>query len=204
MKFVADYIIKDIPQGTIQELVEFVSTSSFLSVDIETTGLCPHTNKIIMLQIGNREEQFIIDCRCTKIPQEVLEALESPEVLKVGANLKFEYKMFLGNWGIRMQHYEDVILQEMLLMCGLQKSGFSLDKLSKKYLDVTMYKDVRMEFTTIGTQPFKERHVKYGLNDIINPIEINEKQRVLIKERGMEVVVRLEMRQLEIKKLQIS
>jgi DNA polymerase-1 len=192
MKFVADYTLEGIPQGTVKELATFMEASFFLSVDIETTGLCPHTSDIIMLQLGNEQEQFIIDCRCTELPNAVYAALESEDVLKVGANLKFEYKMFLGNWGIRLQNFEDVILQEMILLCGKQKSGFSLQKLTEKYLDRQMYKDVRLEFTTIGTQPFKHRHVKYGRDDILYPIKINELQKELIEKDQLKVVSRLE------------
>jgi DNA polymerase-1 len=144
-----------------------------------------------MLQIGDKNQQFVIDCRqidCSPL----FPYIESIDFQKIGTNLKFEYKMFLGNWGIRMQNMKDIMIQEMILVCGLQHSGFGLQNLVKKYLNIYLPKGTRLEFTKIGDKQFKRRHIKYGADDIIYPVLINEFQEKQILNDNLQICQKLE------------
>jgi DNA polymerase I len=194
IKFIAKYSVEDVQEGSFKELEDFLRQSKEISLDIETTGLCPHRERVVMIQIGDLKNQFIIDARSyTRTDlHKVLSLLESKDLVKIGANLKFEYKFFLANYGIRLQSLKDVIVQEMILECGRKLSKWSLQALSEKYLSIHMEKDTRMEFTRIGDSPFNLRQITYGVNDIVNPLKINEIQERLIKRDNLEVVTRLE------------
>jgi DNA polymerase-1 len=190
-KFVGSYKIPNIPSASLDEVKEFLKNSKEFCLDTETTGLCPHKDRIIMVQVGNKDVQYIIDVRDFDITP-ILHLITDPSTEKIGANLKFEYKMFLGTYGVRIQNLVDVMIQEMVLTCGLKHSGFSLANLTKKYLDIELPKEVRLEFTRIGKEKFEERHIKYGAGDVIYPQLINDIQQDLIEKDGLLVAVRLE------------
>ena len=52
-------------ESTIEDLVEYCSSKSELAVDTEGTGLDPHVSKIVTIQIGDLETQFVVDVRST-------------------------------------------------------------------------------------------------------------------------------------------
>jgi ribonuclease D len=48
---------------TIDDVIRYCSKQKVLGLDTETTGLDPHIDKIVMFQIGDQTNQFIIDAR---------------------------------------------------------------------------------------------------------------------------------------------
>ena len=52
---------------TIQEAVDYCNSIDIIAVDTETTGLNHLDDKMIMLQIGDDKQQFVIDTRCIDI-----------------------------------------------------------------------------------------------------------------------------------------
>lgn len=152
MKLIANYSVNGIENSTIAEAALYCRGKPILAVDIETTpkfkagtydesiyqgGLDPYLTKIVMLQIGDLDEQFIIDVR--DFTQEelkpILDLLHwNDKILFVGQNLKFEGKHFRHNYGIRLKKVYDTMLAEVSLYNGLN-IGLSLEAMSKKYLN---------------------------------------------------------------------
>ena len=58
--------------------------------------------------------------------------LEDPSILKVGQNIKFDFKI-LARLGIRMSPVEDTMLMSFAMHSGLHR--FSMDELAEKYLN---------------------------------------------------------------------
>ena len=50
-------------KGGIDDVVEYCSGKSYIAIDTETTGLDYIDDKIVMLQIGNKDRQCVIDVR---------------------------------------------------------------------------------------------------------------------------------------------
>jgi len=190
IKFISSYSIEGFDSATFDELEDFLLKSRSFSVDIETNGLDPHSCDILMLQVGDMEVQYVVDCRYVEVPEKIKELICDGNAL--GANLKFEYKFFLGSWKKRMSEITDVIIQEMILECGKKSFGFSLAALVKKYLNIDLPKATRLEFLSIGMTPFSPRHLVYGAEDIKMPILVNEKQQILIEEQNLQRTVYLE------------
>jgi DNA polymerase-1 len=175
----------------LNDVIRFMERESKFCFDTETTGLNPHRDKVIMVQIGNDEFQFVIDARHVDITP-LLPYLVSPDKMKIGSNLAFDYKMMLGNYGIRMQNLGDTMIREKVLETGRKQRGFGLKDLAKKYLKVNMPKEVRTEFTHIHNQPFDDRQILYGGNDVKYPIRIYYKQQLRIQNDQLGVTVHLE------------
>lgn len=193
----------DIKTSTIQECYQYCQDKKVLSIDIETTrkynkygdieGLDPYTSKIVMFQIGDLDRQYVIDHRVVSIKL-LLPLLTSNDIVKVGHNIKFEYKHILHNYNIKLVNVYDTQIVEQILHCGLKDIRFSLLELNKRYLNIQVDKSTRLEFLTIGSKPFTYRHIKYGAEDIINPLTIKPIQESEVLKKQLQNTVSLEMK----------
>jgi DNA polymerase-1 len=201
------------------EMLEKLSSMEVICVDTETrpksefmsipmAGLDPHLSEIVMCQIGDEHDQFIIDVRHEDI-MGLKSILEEPKVVKILQNAKFDYKMLLTNFGIRVNNIRDTMIQERVLTTGDISARASLEALAKKYVgfefaktnqlnlfekppEVVLTKSVRTEFKNVGSRPFTKRQCEYGVMDIILPIQIDREQQLDIKSQDLTRIAKLE------------
>jgi DNA polymerase-1 len=206
--------------STKEECISYLKNKEVLGLDIETTkkydgkygdieGLSPYVSKIVMLQIGDLEKQFIIDTRVVSISF-LKEILENKNIIKVGHNLKFEYLHILHNNNIRIQSLYDTQIAEQILYCGLNQSfinipdkkekvrRFSLEALIYIYFKEKVNKDTRLQFLKIKDKPFSTIQIFYGADDIIYPLKIKELQEKKLKKVNLFNTLSLEMLFLEV------
>jgi DNA polymerase I-like protein with 3'-5' exonuclease and polymerase domains len=154
--------------------------------DTETSGLDPHYDKVVMVQIGTPNAQLVIDARsCSMEP--LRPWLESREHKKILHNALFDYKFMRGSFGISIEHTRDSFLGEQLLTNGLQFRGFGLKDVAKKYLDVDLSKDVRGTFGSKAclTGDFSQDQIDYGARDVSYLIPIIQAQSNRIGDMGL-------------------
>lgn len=199
-----DIFNEDIQRTTLDEAFLYLKDKEIISIDIETTrkfggtlnpqeeGLDPYLSKIVMFQIGDENKQFVIDYRFVDISI-FKPLLEDENIIIVGQNLKFEYKHLLHNNNIKINNIYDTMLVERILYNGL-KPDCSLKALNRKYLNVEVDKDTRLEFLSINSKPFTKKQIEYGAEDILYPILIRKKQLSLIKQKNLKRTVDLEMK----------
>lgn len=193
--------------STIEECYQYCNNKQELGIDIETSyryplgtfknehiyqpGLDPYLTNIVMLQIGDLENIFVIDTRTIDITP-ILPLWENKDRLWVGANLRFEAKHLLHNYGIIHHKIWDIMLVEMNLTNGM-KMSYSLAAMAYRYLgikpaeDIDLFtqledeeeyinKSIRLGFLTIGNKLFSEAQILYGSDDILYPLEIKKRQ----------------------------
>ena len=187
--------------ATIEECYDYLKNETLISIDIETTykyggkfpgeGLEPHLTDIVMLQIGVKKRQYVIDYRCTDISP-LLPLLSNPNVTFVGQNIKFEYKHLFHNTGVRLEALYDTMVVEQILFNGLNVKT-SLEALNLKYLNIQVDKSTRLGFLTIGDRPFTLEEIRYGAEDILYPLFIRDKQLLDIETKQIQNCVNLEM-----------
>lgn len=193
---------KDVQHATIDEAYEYLVSQKVVSIDIETTrkfngkygdreGLSPYLSKIVMLQIGTLERQYIIDTRVYDIGK-IRYILSSDSILKVGHNLKFEYNHIYHNYGVKLVNLYDTMLVEQIIYCGLDDYEFNLKALIERYFNRAVNKTVRLEFLKIHNKPFSYIQLRYGAEDIIYPLKIRELQLGKIHTQDLNNVVHLE------------
>lgn len=209
---ISNYELDGYQKTTIDQAIKYLSQCKVIGFDTETTGLDPHTNKIIMIQVGDLTNQYVIDVRCVD-PKPLKDILESNKIQKIGVNLGFDYKMILGNYGWRCKNLNDLMINEMVIMGGYTrhdmrkagyKLGYSMAALAKRYLnidlqsnqlslfpDLVAYKDTGKEFVT-HTGPFTSKQVLYGTNDVKIPLMIWAHQRKRIEKEDLELIRQLE------------
>lgn len=143
-------------------IYEYFRNRDFMALDTETNGKCPHTNRIISLQLGDSDNQFFIDCRNVDI-LEFKELIEERECTL--QNSKFDYKMLKAS-GIWLESIWDVMLAECVLYAGYDKWGYGLADLVRRYLGINLEKETRETFSSLGEAPFNERQIRYGCLDV--------------------------------------
>lgn len=162
-----------------------------MAVDTETEGFFDFENKVIMLQIGTPENQFVIDAR-SGVPKEVLKILDLKDIKKLFWNAKFDYKFILHDFNIRLENVYDGFIAELCLQCGLEKQRLSLDDNAVYYLNKKLNKDIRNKFIGLEGKPFTTAQILYGAEDVEVLFKIADKQYKLIDKYNLWEAVNLE------------
>ena len=201
--------------ATIRDVVDYLRSATVVGLDIETTwgfngkyntefaqkfgkeknpcaeGLDPRLSRIVMVQIGDLDQQYIIDAREIDLDF-LIPYLEDKDIIKVGQNLKFEYKHFRMH-DCTIENMYDTMVVEKVLYTG-RTLDWSLKGLIKRYFGVTVDKGTRLEFAHIGTKAFSRKQIEYGADDIIYPLKIRETQLMEAKSKQVERCISLEMK----------
>lgn len=168
---------------TIDDCLLWLGNKESIALDTETTGLDCHTCKIVMLQLSDGEDVWVIDVRGKNYYNKLKPILENKLIL--GQNLKFDYK-FLKKEGIELNNIYDTFLAECALTNGkewLLPSGkygreLALDKITYRYLGIRLDKSVRIQFTGLNDNPFTYAQIIYGAEDVLYLHKIKEFQEV--------------------------
>jgi len=179
--------------ATIDSVVEYCKTKEVLGVDTETEGFDFTCKKMIMFQIGDKDNQYVIDTRHVSI-EPLRNILEDKDIIKIFHNAKFDYK-FIKKWGnIECEGIYDTFLTERVLNCGKDNVRYGLKDVCKKYLNVELNKEVRNQFIGLTGQPFREDQIVYGAKDVEYLLMVRAKQLPLIDKYKLNNVVELENR----------
>ena len=177
-------------QAELDSVLGWLNERRFIVVDSETTGIDPFRSKLVTLQLGDKEQQYVIDARRVNlVPLKVV--MEDSAVIKLGQNLKFDWQMFyiILDWSLNNMH--DTMIAEQVLRCGL-RVGTGLDDLMLRYFNTTIDKGIRTSFQSIGNNELTEDQVKYAAGDCIWPHMIITPQWEEIKKRGLSATLQLE------------
>lgn len=167
---------------SIQPVLDFMERSDLFGVDTETTGHWNAHNGILLLQIGNAEEQYVLDWQnlSPSDRQRVLRVLENPRKTKIFQNGKFDAK-FLMQEGCFIRNTFDVMVAECLIEAGrmMPEGYYALNSISMRYTGIFLDKSVR---GVIHKEGFTDRVIKYAAEDVMVLPEIARKQQeILIK-----------------------
>tara|TARA_R110002074_G_scaffold104413_1_gene225430 strand:+ start:3522 stop:5264 length:1743 start_codon:yes stop_codon:yes gene_type:complete len=146
---------------------------------------------MIMFQIGDEHQQFVIDTRHVSI-EPLREILESLQIQKIFHNAKFDYK-FIKRWaGISVQNIYDTYLTERVLHCGKLNFGYSLSKCCERYIGIALDKKEQSKFINLQSLPFTDDQITYGAKDVVYLVQIWDKQQKLLGESDLFQVADLE------------
>lgn len=177
--YIGQDLFPEFPLATIEEALEYLSQQEVIGLDIETgrkypknrynekiykPGLDPKLTKIIMLQIGTLERQYVIDARCKDI-RKLKKVLEDPKKEKVIHNAQFEGSHLL-ELGIRLQNVWDTMIVEKILYNGFQHS-YSLAAMAERYLGAKNVKDLTL-FNPPHSQITKKVKKLYDISTLQN------------------------------------
>jgi DNA polymerase I-like protein with 3'-5' exonuclease and polymerase domains len=214
--YIGNDLFSDFETCTLQQCVDWCKSQSILALDVETSrkfkkgeyseevyvpGLDPYVTRICMFQIGNLDRQYVIDARVIDLKL-FIPILESPNVIKIIHNAKFESLHVLHNLKCRIQGIWDTMIVEKVLNNGRTYS-YSLKAVAERRLglkeeennlfnlEVVDYNDeedenldifgfkkeyidksIRTQFVEWGFKPFTNKQIEYGARDLTLPYRI--------------------------------
>tara|TARA_Y100000401_G_scaffold116491_1_gene122391 strand:- start:294 stop:2186 length:1893 start_codon:yes stop_codon:yes gene_type:complete len=176
---------------SMEEAIKYLQEQTILSVDTETEGMDFTCKKMIMFQIGDGTNQYVIDTRSESI-EPLRSILESKKIIKILHNAKFDYK-FIKKWAnIELAGIYDTFLVERILHCGKRGPKYGLKDLVLNYLGKELDKEPRNKFVNLQGAPYTDVQIQYGAKDVEYLIQLRELQLPQIAEKKLEQVVDLE------------
>lgn len=178
-------------EATMEQAMSVLLPLKLCQLDSETRGLDCHTKALLTIQLGNRDNQVVIDWT-TLTPREkqiVKNYLESDRLF-LGWNLMFDLT-FLYVQGIYPKHIWDGMIVEQLLYLGYPASmrEKSLKAAAWNYLNINIDKTVRGKIINDG---LTTEVVIYAAGDVTYIEDIKEKQDIEVEKQGMKLAVELE------------
>lgn len=172
---------------------EWLDKHSNHFTDVETTGedvelgLDPwrESSRILMMQIGNASQVFVIQ---PDLIPEFKEHLESEDYLHVLQNGVFDWKFIYAKYRVHMNRFFDTMLAEQILTSGKNGIRVGLAEIARRRPPYRMInKSVRKDFI-VFVGKFTKRMVEYAVRDIVLMPPIMEDQLKELKKWHMEVV----------------
>lgn len=178
-------------EATMKQAMSVLLPLKLCQLDTETKGLDCHTKALLTIQLGNKDNQVVIDWT-TLTPREkqiVKNYLESDRLF-LGWNLMFDLT-FLYVQGIYPKHIWDGMIVEQLLYLGYpaQMREKSLKAAAWNYLNINIDKTVRGKIVNDG---LTTEVVIYAAGDVTYIEDIKEKQDIEVEKQGMKLAVELE------------
>ena len=176
-----------IQEATIQDCINYFKDKTEIGVDTETEGFDPYTNKVLTLQLGDFEHQYVIDCSTVSMSN-FKELFQDTSKVFLFHNAKFDLK-FLYHNGIKVSNVYDTFLAECVLTTGYEERNLALKDLALHYCSIDLDKTIR---GTIHREGLTERVIVYGADDTKYLGKIKEKQLPKIKQFELDDILNLE------------
>lgn len=178
--------LPDITLCTVQESLNYLNNLEWVAIDTETAGFDPYTCKLYTLQLGDNDEQFVVDLTTIDI-NDYKELLETKGV--IGHNLKFDLK-FLYHQRIIPTRVYDTFLGEKTSRLGIESHRCSLAACTLLHCGVVLDKEERKNITGKLTESF----VKYSAYDVKYLHAIKARQEGILFGTGSQTSIELDNR----------
>ena len=173
----------------VEESLRLLNTITIVGIDTETQGFSPFLKSLLLLQLGNRDFQVVIDC--TTIDVTLYKDYIESDRLFIGWNLKFDVK-FLFYYGIVPKNLYDGFIAEKMRWLGFPSGihSLSLKSAGENYLGVELDKSVRGEI--IWRRELTDDIIIYAANDVKYLEDIMNEQLKILIPRGQKLALEVE------------
>lgn len=173
---------------SVEESLKQLNSLDIIGVDTETEGFDPYLKNVLLLQLGNKQKQFVIDCTTVNI-KEYKSLLESEDKLFLLQNASFDLRFFYHK-DIWIENVYDTMLAEHVLNTGKEYTSAALDSLTWKYCKAILDKGQRggIHHKTL----YDYNIIKYSADDVKYLPDILEAQLLQAKHHGLEETINLE------------
>ena len=180
---------KDIKLASVSDVFNFCKTQKVLGVDTETEGFDVFQDKLLLLQIGNHDIQYVIDCTTVDVKL-FKDLLEDKSIVFIYHNAKFDLR-FLYRQGIfPFENVYDTFLAERVLTCGNSFHKKSLQACVYRYFKTEMSKEDRGLIHRLGI--YDSRIIEYSATDVVYLEGIRAFQMKKALDLGVNETIRLE------------
>ena len=172
---------------SVEESLKILEPLRVVGLDTETTGTEIWQGKLLTLQLGNKENQVVIDCLTIDV-KKYKDYLESDRLFIIH-NAKFDLR-WLYKEHIVVRNVYDTYLAEKILFLGFPPGivSLSLQACCDRYLGIYLDKTVRGQIHAGMT----EEVIVYAANDVVHLEDIMNLQLITINARGQKVALDIE------------
>lgn len=172
---------------SVEESLRILEPLRVVGLDTETTGTEIWQGMMLTLQLGNKENQVVIDCMTINVKQ-YKDYLESDRLFIIH-NAKFDLR-WLYKEHIVVRNVYDTYLAEKILYLGFPPGiiSLSLQACCDRYLNVFLDKTVRGKIHAGMTEDV----IVYAANDVVYLEDIMNSQLSIISARGQRVALDIE------------
>lgn len=172
---------------SVEESLKILEPLQVVGLDTETTGTEIWQGKLLTLQLGNKENQVVIDCMTIDVKQ-YKDYLESDRLFIIH-NAKFDLR-WLYKEHIVVRNVYDTYLAEKILFLGFPPGvvSLSLQACCDRYLHIYLDKTVRGQIHAGMTEDV----IVYAANDVVHLEDIMNLQLKTITARGQKVALDIE------------
>lgn len=172
---------------SVEESLKILEPLRVVGLDTETTGTEIWQGKLLTLQLGNKENQVVIDCMTIDVKQ-YKDYLESDRLFIIH-NAKFDLR-WLYKEHIVVRNVYDTYLAEKILFLGFPPGvvSLSLQACCDRYLHIYLDKTVRGQIHAGMTEDV----IVYAANDVVHLEDIMNLQLKTITTRGQKVALDIE------------
>lgn len=168
--------------------IQYFKDKKYIGCDTETEGFSPYLKRLLLVQLGDEENQFVIDetvdIRLFK------DFFEDKSKVFIFHNAKFDLRFFLHK-RIIIKNVYDTYLAEKLLYLGYPPGIYRLGlaDCTERYLGFKLDKSVR---GVIHREQNSLRVITYAANDVKSLIPIMNLQEEALKNKGLSVAAKIE------------
>lgn len=172
---------------SVEESLKILEPLRVVGLDTETTGTEIWQGRLLTLQLGNKENQVVIDCMTIDVKQ-YKDYLESDRLFIIH-NAKFDLR-WLYKEHIVVRNVYDTYLAEKILFLGFPPGvvSLSLQACCDRYLHIYLDKTVRGQIHAGMTEDV----IVYAANDVVHLEDIMDLQLKTITARGQKVALDIE------------
>jgi DNA polymerase-1 len=171
-----------------------------IALDLETTGLDPHKDRVRLIQTYDGTNTNIVDVfEHPEALDDLVELFEDKKQLKIGHNLAFDMSFARAYAGRRMrfENLFDTMVAEQILTAGWStpyydaKSGemkkrmpeYNLKAIAAKHLGIKL--DKGMQRSNWGSKELTKEQMAYAAKDVEVLLPIHEIQRELLETNNL-------------------
>jgi DNA polymerase I len=178
----------------IGDLLNDIGAGSRICLDVESTGLDPYTDTLLLLQLKTNDNTYLLDCRKIGIKgvTYVVSILRDSNKTIIGHNLAFDIKMLYHNTKELLENVFDTQVAEMIINAGLVRKFPSYKELVDKYCFVEISKETRDTFINY-TGELTNDQLTYSALDVKWLDEIMDYQVKQLQNLGLTKISDLEM-----------
>ena len=197
---------------------DFLSRETVFGLDTETNFVDDVFDRVIRtIQIGNKQEQYIIDLLSFAgttealiasqgnfgvaaelllggVIQTIAPALENHDITKVGQNLQFDYEVLRWCLGIRATGFYDCQRVENNILAGLvhlmAKGVWAMEDLVRKYVGLEMQTEGSTSFDL--SSPLTPYQLQYGALDVRLPMAVRNAQLAIVEREGLQNAIQID------------
>ncbi len=180
-----DWLLVNTPE-TARRATDHLRQASILGIDTEYDSFRYFREKLCLIQIYAPSTTYVLDATADLDLSFLAGPFKSKSVVKILHAADNDIRLLKRDYCFEFQNIFDTHRAGMLL--GFRQ--LSLDKMIKEFLDVELKKSKKMQRSRWDHRPLTQEQLEYAVQDVTLLPALYEKQRVALREQGLESAAR--------------